>query len=260
MSRYLALRPFREDRDAVPQEEVLQDVDVRGDRLSLDLGLAGDVRDVEDAAVREARGLEEPGEGADVPRQAFEPHFLLEVEGGVGAEDVLRPAAGDDEGKEPVSQGPGQLEGLQLRRHERVKAADEGTTPKQVETSAPELSRARPREDEPATVARLEELVHDREELRDALDLVEDNGVAAGLPAYEVTQPLGPRRQLPLDLRPQEIDVERVGQYVLGATSTSRSRAAPGGRSSRPVAGRSGALFPFLLAKRNLQFRNAEPR
>ena len=54
----------------------------------------------------------------------------------------------------------------------------------------------------------------DRQELRDALDLVEDDGVAARLPAHEVTQPLGPGHQLPLDLRPQEIDVESVGQDV----------------------------------------------
>lgn len=51
-------------------------------------------------------------------------------------------------------------------------------------------------------VARLVDLVDDRKEAWNALHLVEDDGSASRLSADEISQPLRPGRELPLDLRP----------------------------------------------------------
>lgn len=162
----------------------------------------------------EARGLEEPDEGADVARQAFEPHLLLEVERGVRREDVRRPAAGADERQQAVPQGLPQVECGELCGGERVEAPDERPAGEDVEAPATQLPHARPRQDEAPAVGRLEDLADDREEVRDPLDLVEDDRVATRLAVNEVSEPLRPGRQLPFDLGAEQVDVESPGQDV----------------------------------------------
>lgn len=54
----------------------------------------------------------------------------------------------------------------------------------------------------------------DREQLRDALDLVDDHGLPFGRAGQQVPQPLGARAQAAVKGRVEQVQVQRSGQAV----------------------------------------------
>lgn len=80
----------REDRYPESKQEVFENLDVALHRLPFDLALARHGGNVEWRGVREADGLEEARERADVTDEPLELNFLAEVQRGIAAEDVSR--------------------------------------------------------------------------------------------------------------------------------------------------------------------------
>jgi hypothetical protein len=104
-----------------------------------------------------------------------------------------------------------------------VKAPDESPAGQKVEAPATEFAGARAGEDEPPTVARLEDLVDDAQELRDPLHLVENDGIAIGRAPDEVPQALRPRGEFALQLGTEKVEVESIPKDVLQPRRLSRA-------------------------------------
>jgi hypothetical protein len=85
---HLSLRTPLEDGNTEREEQIFEDFDVSGDRLAFDLGLSGDIRDIEDIRVGKADCLEEAGKRPDIARPTIKTYFFVQIERGVGAEDT----------------------------------------------------------------------------------------------------------------------------------------------------------------------------
>ena len=211
--------------------------------------------------MREARGLEEPGEGADVPRQPFEPAPPVR---GRGTRTRARTSSGRREattsGRSPCRRASSSSKRRQLRRHERVKAPDERPAGQEVEAPATELAGARTGEDEPPTIAATRGSRGRRSGA--AGPAGPRRGRRCRGPARRgrgrAAAPAARKARAPARDGADRGRAPREGRAA--ATSTFPSRAARGGRSSPRAAGRSVASLPIWVAKRNLHFRNAGPR
>ena len=82
------LGAFAKDRQSERQQQILQDANVPGDYLALDLAFSRHRRDVELPAVGEADRFQKPGEAANVSRKSLRPDFFIEIQARVGVEDI----------------------------------------------------------------------------------------------------------------------------------------------------------------------------
>jgi hypothetical protein len=139
-----------EDRDAKGEEQILEHLDVPGDRAPLRLTLPRHVGDAQEAAVREADRLEEPGEAPHVAHPALGLDLLIEVEGGVRREHVRRARCSDDQRHQADRERLLEPKLRQLGRHERVQGAQERPAGQQIDASAPQRADARASQHEPA--------------------------------------------------------------------------------------------------------------
>ena len=204
-----ALRTFH--RQPERQQQVLQDADVPGDDLALDLAFPGDRRHVELCAVRKAHRLQKAGEAPDVAREPLRPHFLIEVQARVAAEDVRGIGCTDHQGQQPDAQRATEVELGQLRGHEGMHRAVRRPSAQQVHPATAELAGARTRQDE----ARWRRLLHDGmdygQQIRDALDLVDDHRLLPRRSGEQLSQALGTGAQPAMELRFEQVDEQGVG-------------------------------------------------
>ena len=82
---------------------------------------------------------------------------------------------------------------------------------KEVHARPPELARARSGEHEPrSALPRLDLLVHDVEERRRALHLVDHDDLAAGVRRDQLAEPLGAREEEPEGVGGEKVDAQGV--------------------------------------------------
>jgi len=127
------------------QEEVFENVRVARHRPPLDLALAGDVREIHRLAMGEADGVEEAREISDVSNPPFDPHFLIDKERCVGAQNVPRVGSIDDQWYETslerrVESERGNSAAMNGWRVRTTPLC--GTPGRQIDSASYELSRA----------------------------------------------------------------------------------------------------------------------
>ncbi len=124
---------------------------------------------------------EEPGKAGQVAHECLRLDLLLEIGLHVRDQPIVsfRRLRGGHERQGAVPQRRGEVEVLaHLLREEWVHLADEGPAREQVHAAVPKLARARAREDEPES-PRLDQAVYLVQELREALDLVDQHPSAS---------------------------------------------------------------------------------
>ena len=223
-----------EDRQPEGEQQILQNADVAGGHLAFDLAFPRHRRDVEQGAVREADRFEEAGEGADVADQPFRADLLIEVQASVGVEDARRIGRAGDQRQQADPQRPPEVEGGQLRRHEGMQRAAHGPAAQQVDAAAPELAGARSGQHETRRRRLLQHRMDDGEQLRDALDLVDDHRVRAGRAGDQLAQPLGAGAQGAVARRVEQVQEQGARQPVaqprrLAGAAGAEQEAAPVG-------------------------------
>jgi len=113
--------------------------------------------------VRKGDDLEKARKVADVARQPFGLHFLLEIESRVGREGIGGIGGHGDQRYEPLAQRRREIERRQFGRHEGVHGAHDRTTGQEVRAAATELPCARPGEGKLVRSARLDQVMHHRQ-------------------------------------------------------------------------------------------------
>jgi hypothetical protein len=223
MGRGLAPRPLREDLDPERKEEILQDLHVPGDGPLLELALPGHVGHVQHGPMRKADDLEETREGSHVAGPSFELDLLLEVEGRVGAERVLGTLGGADEGYQTKSKRLVETKRGKLGGHEGVQGPQDGSPREEVDAAAPQLARARTGEDELRVPPPGQVGVNDAQDLRHALDLVQNDHLPVRGAEDQLIQPFGPGLEVAIQVRLEQIDEESVGNGLTEPCRLARS-------------------------------------
>ncbi len=148
----------------------------------------------------EAGRLEEPREVPDVARQPLELHLLLQIQRGVGPQDLVGGIGRRDEGQEPPAQGAGELEPRNLRGHEGVEVPKHRPAAEEVHPFLTQLAGAGPGEHEAVPLGRFDQFVDDAEEFGNPLDLVDDHRGPRRSGEDELPEALGTRAQLAIQL------------------------------------------------------------
>jgi hypothetical protein len=186
---------------------------IRKDFIARDARVTRKGARIQNLGVGEAHGLEEASEVAQVPNHSLGAHLLLEVEAHVSSEDIPWSGGIHHQRNQPPFERAFEGEGWPLRGHERVKGPEHRAPPEEVDAALPELPRARACEHVPLPRARLDEIVHDVEELGNPLDLIDDHiPLGGGSPQNHLAEPLRSCLQDPELLRMQEVQPERSGQ------------------------------------------------
>src|SRR2546428_1939495 len=163
----LALQGLPPRRQLVKHERVLEDFEVLVDRRARNLGVVGDVGEVDDRPVRVSGHAQEPAEGWDIASCPLSDDLLLEIGPGVGREIRLRIVREVDRRNGPELDLAGDVEAAaQFSRDQRVEIPGPRPTPEQVHAAATEFARARPRQQEldPAFLDQTLDLVQRSEE------------------------------------------------------------------------------------------------
>ena len=222
----MPLRALGENRQAESEQQVLQDLEVGLDRLPAHPALPSHLGQVQHGRVGEADRFQEPREGLDPAYEALQLHLLSQVEGYVGAQRLCGPFRAPDERNQALTQGEGEVEArAQLSRHEGVERPHDGAAGKQIDAGPLELARARSREHDARAPGPLGELVHDVEQGRRFLNLVDDHHALLGVSVDELAQSLRSRGVVPLNFRRQEVDPQRI---CVGLPEPGRLARAPG--------------------------------
>ena len=90
-----------EDRNPDGDQQIFEDAEIIFDHFCRYRALASHRRHVENARLREARGLEKSAEGADVPSKSFLLHFFPQIGRRIALQVVLRTLAGAGERQTP---------------------------------------------------------------------------------------------------------------------------------------------------------------
>ena len=93
--------------------------------------------------MREAHRFEKASEVSHVSHPTFELDLLLQVERGIGIENVLRVGCSNDERKQASPERVRERGVRILRRHERVERPDHGAAGQEIDPASPQLPRAR---------------------------------------------------------------------------------------------------------------------
>ena len=200
-------------RQPVRQQRVFQDVQVALHGGSGHAAVAREPRDVDGGAMAESGDRQEAGEAGQIPHQRFGADLLAQVELHValqrGAPVLRRP----DERDRPGPKRRLEIEvAAQFRGRQRVHRPAQRPPGQQIHAGRLQLARARPQERE-AEPALLDEPVNLVQQVRQALDLVDDD------PAFGRNRPQLRREQGGIDQvvlvasLVEEIDPVSVGRF-----------------------------------------------
>ena len=180
--------------------------------------------------------FQKPGEAANVSRKSLRPDFFIEIQARVGVEDIRGIGGAHHQGQQPDSERPVEIEFGQLRGHERMHRAMHGPASQQIHSTAPELSRARTRQDEARRRRFLQDGVNDREQFRYPLDLVDHHRRVPGRACEQIPKALGTGAQAALQRRFEQVQIQGIGEPV----------AQPGGFAGSARAEQEAALVRNL--------------
>ena len=126
-----------------PQQRVFQDSEIALGRGARHAALTGDVRDVDDLAVAQGRGVQEAREGGQVADEALRGDLLPEVVGHIGVEQTPGPARPVYPGQIAVVEHPAQVEvAAELAGRQAAQLQTDGAAAEQVRGPATHLARA----------------------------------------------------------------------------------------------------------------------
>ena len=165
--------------------------------------------------MREADRFKKTRKAADIPSPSLQPDLLVDIQRRIRTQHVGRALCCNDKGQQPGGQGSVEVEMFEFRRHERMECADEGPPSQEIHAAPPELSGAGTDENEAALIRRLDQGVHDVEQLGHPLDFIDDNGGVLGRPSDPLAQTLWPGHQLTRYVGFQKIDYECFRQDVV---------------------------------------------
>ena len=130
-----------------------------------------------------------------------------------------------------------------------MQGAEHGPPAEQVHAAPPELPGARPREHEARRCRLLQDGVHDREQLRDPLDLVDDHGVPARRPRHQLPKALGAGAQAAMQGGVEQVQVQGVGQPPAQPGGFAGSARAE--QEAAPVRDLEESTYKFHFASKN---------
>ena len=201
-----------EDRHAKAEQQILEDAHVALHGLASDFALAGDFGQIQQAAVREADGLEKSREGPHVPDQRLGLHFLAQVEARVGAQGGVGLGGLPHQGDQTDRQCALQIEGgTEFSRDEGMHLGLREPPAEQVGRPSTQLARARSGEDEARRRRRLEPAMHDIEQRGNTLNLVDDDDASLRMGSQAFFEALRASKVGPLGGGLEQVDAQRVG-------------------------------------------------
>ena len=144
--------------------------------------------------MRKRDGLQEPGEPVQIAHQPLHLNLFAHVDGDVALQRVDRVVGTEHQREHAALQRRRQIErGLQLRGHEGMHDPHHGSAGHEIDTAASELARAGSGQHEPPAALLFYEGVDGTEQIRDSLDLVDDDHVPVGLSAHQIEEAVGAR-------------------------------------------------------------------
>ena len=162
--------------------------------------------------------FEEAGKHVEIPDQPLVYDFLLKVEVEVCPEHCLRLLSDGiaHEGNHPKLERVLKVEVVpHFRGEERVAKAFHGASPKEIGAlGALEFPRAGTREDETLVPVLLDKIMNRVEQIGDALDLIDDNGILVGVRLHDADKTFRVRRQGPAHIGLKEIDDKRIWKLM----------------------------------------------
>ena len=155
----------------------------------------------------ERRDLQKTAEVVQPANQPFGLHLLLQVQVDVAPKRSVGSVRHQDERHHARLQVPIEVEPFaQLGGHERVHRAQHRPAGQQIDPRAPQLPSAGAGQHEPDRRVALHLLMAQRQELGPALDLVDDDGLPAGVGADELLQPFRPGGVGAFDFGIEQVD------------------------------------------------------
>ena len=139
--------------------------------------------------MRERDRLQEPGEPVQIAHQPLHLNLFAHVDGDVALQRVGGVVGTEHPREHAALQRRRQIKrGIQLCGHEGMHGPHHGPAGHEIDAAAPELARAGSGQHEPPAALLFDEGVDGTEQIRDPLDLIDDDHLPVGLGAHQIEE------------------------------------------------------------------------